>query len=91
MTIPLPPVPGPEISPKNFLTPPWHSWFTQLYIYLTATKAGGGGIVGGAGGGGTLTSLSAGDGLTASPSPITATGTISLQNRFADTFLMMGA
>lgn len=45
MTIPLPPVPGPEITPRNLLTPPWHSWFSQLYVYLTQPSAGGGGIV----------------------------------------------
>lgn len=88
MTVPLPPVPGPEITPRNLLTPPWHSWFTQLYVYLTATKAGGGGIIGSVG---TVTSVGAGDGLTASPSPITGSGSLSLQYRFADTLLMMGA
>ena len=42
-------------------------------------------------GGGTVTSVAAGDGLIASPSPITGSGTISLQNRFADSMLLMGA
>lgn len=45
MTIPLPPVPGPEITPRALLVPPWQSWFSQLYVYLTATASGGGGIV----------------------------------------------
>lgn len=45
MTIPLPPVPGPEITPRGLLTPPWHSWFSQLYTYLTQPSSGGGGIV----------------------------------------------
>jgi hypothetical protein len=43
-----------------------------------------------AGGTGTVTSIAAGDGLTAAPSPITGTGTIGLQNRFADSLLLMG-
>lgn len=90
MTIPLPPVPGPEIAPRTLLTPPWHAWFTQLYVYVTQGKAGGGGI-GTVFGTGSVTSVAAGDGLTSSPNPITVTGTVSLQNRFADTFLMMGA
>lgn len=88
MTIPLPPVPGPEITPSNLLTPPWHSWFTQLYIYITQPKAGGGGIIGSVG---TITSITAGDGIAVTPNPIVLTGTVSLQYRFADTFLMMGA
>jgi len=140
VTIPLPPVPGPEIAPKQLLTPPWQAWFTQLYVYVTQGSSGGGGIVpigrrinttaplaGGAtlasditlsvgtfgaavsgvvpaSGGGTLnylradgtwtgavTSVSAGDGLTTAPNPIVGAGTVSLQNRFADTLLMMGA
>lgn len=45
MTIPLPPVPAPEITPRNWLTPPWQSWFTQLYVYVTQGSSGGGGIV----------------------------------------------
>jgi hypothetical protein len=45
VTIPLPPVPGPEITPRQLLTPPWQSWFSQLYVYLTAPSSGGGGTV----------------------------------------------
>lgn len=46
MTIPLAPVPGPQVSTKEGnLTPPWRSWFYQLYTYLSATSSGGGGIV----------------------------------------------
>lgn len=140
MTIPLPPVPGPEITSRASLLPPWQAWFTQLYVYVTQGASGGGGIVpigrrinttaplagGGtlagdltlsvgtfgaavsgvvpASGGGTVnylradgnwtgavTSVSAGDGLTATPNPIVGAGTVSLQNRFADSLLLMGA
>jgi hypothetical protein len=45
VSVPLPPVPGPEIIPRQFLTPPWLAWFNQLYTFLQATAAGGGGIV----------------------------------------------
>jgi hypothetical protein len=46
VTIPLSPVPGPQVSDKGgTLTPPWRSWFYQLYTYLTAQGTSGGGIV----------------------------------------------
>lgn len=32
----LAPVPGPEITPKSFLTAPWHSWFSQLWQFVNA-------------------------------------------------------
>lgn len=53
--------------------------------YDMAWAAGGGG-----GGSGTVTSVAAGDGLVTSPSPITVAGTVSIQNRFADSLLLMG-
>ena len=46
MSSPLPPVPGPISTDKQGrLTPPWQAWFLQLYQYLSAPQAGGGGIV----------------------------------------------
>ena len=51
-------------------------------------------ILNGSGGGGTgtVTSVTAGDGLVTNPGGgITVTGSVSLQYRFADTLLMMGA
>ncbi len=46
MTAPLQPVPGTQVSDgKGMLTPVFQSWFQQLYTYLSATVAGGGGIV----------------------------------------------
>ena len=46
MSAPLPPVPDNQSTDRSGrLTPPWQSWFYQLYTYLTATSAGGGGIV----------------------------------------------
>ena len=45
MSSPLPPVPGPlSTDEKGRLTPPWQAWFLQLYNYLVATQAGGGGV-----------------------------------------------
>ncbi len=47
MTVPLPPVPGPQITENRapFLTPAWLAWFNQLYTYVTAGSGGGGGVV----------------------------------------------
>lgn len=45
MSNPLPPVPQPEIVKGQSLLAPWQSWFYQLYTYLTAASAGGGGLV----------------------------------------------
>ncbi len=46
MTTPLAPVPGTIISDgSGRLSPLWQSWFQQLQTYLSATSAGGGGIV----------------------------------------------
>ena len=43
MSSPLPPVPGPQVSDRSgVLTPPWQSWFSQVYTYLTAGVSGGG-------------------------------------------------
>jgi hypothetical protein len=36
----LPPVPGQMISRNGILTPPWLSWFSQLYAFLTQTVSG---------------------------------------------------
>lgn len=41
----LAPVPGPEIAPHQYLTPPWNSWFNQLWTFITQNLAGGGGVV----------------------------------------------
>ena len=38
MTSPLAPVPGPQVSIKDMLTPVWRSWFNQLYQYLGVTQ-----------------------------------------------------
>jgi hypothetical protein len=46
VSIPLPPVPGPQsVDKQGRLTPLWQSWFYQLYTYLSAPSGGGGGIV----------------------------------------------
>lgn len=45
MTVPLPPVPDANITPTAQMTGPWQAWFNQLYIYLTGTASGGGGII----------------------------------------------
>jgi len=45
-------------------------------------------IANGSGGGGAVSSVSGGDGITASPT--TGAVVVSLQNRFADSFLLMG-
>ena len=37
MTTPLSPLPGPQISAKDLLTPVWRSWFNQLYQYISGT------------------------------------------------------
>lgn len=42
MTAPLSPLPGPQISTKDLLTPVWRSWFNQLYQYISTTGATGG-------------------------------------------------
>lgn len=42
MTAPLSPIPGPQISSGEMLTPVWRSWFNQLYQYVSATGATGG-------------------------------------------------
>lgn len=40
MSNPLPPVPDDfELGPR------WRAWFRQLYVYLTSTSTGGGGLV----------------------------------------------
>ncbi|OLD92630.1 MAG: hypothetical protein AUG84_00805 [Chloroflexi bacterium 13_1_20CM_4_66_7] len=57
----------------------------EWYLFLQAMFN----RVGGASG--SLISITAGDGLAASPNPIIATGAIRLANRFADSLLLMGA
>jgi len=42
MTAPLSPIPGPQISSKDLLTPVWRSWFNQLYQYISVSGATGG-------------------------------------------------
>jgi hypothetical protein len=42
MTAPLSPIPGPQISSKDQLTPVWRSWFNQLYQYISVSGATGG-------------------------------------------------
>lgn len=45
MTVPLPRIPGPEITRGALLQPPWLAWFDQLYTYITANTSSGGGII----------------------------------------------
>jgi len=42
MTAPLSPIPGPQISTGEMLTPVWRSWFNQLYQYISVSGATGG-------------------------------------------------
>jgi len=42
VTAPLSPIPGPQISSKDLLTPVWRSWFNQLYQYISVSGATGG-------------------------------------------------
>ena len=42
MTAPLSPIPGPQISNGEYLTPVWRSWFNQLYQYISTSGATGG-------------------------------------------------
>jgi len=42
MTAPLSPIPGPQISTGEMLTPVWRSWFNQLYQYISTSGATGG-------------------------------------------------
>lgn len=42
MTAPLAPIPGPQISTGDMLTPVWRSWFNQLYQYISTSGATGG-------------------------------------------------
>lgn len=71
---------------QDISTVPGKLWECVNLSPLTYAVVGPGG-----GGAGTVTSVTAGDGLAASPNPIVGAGTVSLQNRFADSLLLMGA